>query len=96
MYWCKIFLRSQFATSNIESENVSSKGGRRYLPYVFTAQGIAMLSAILRSDETSNRQLLMSRRKSRAFLKSVIQKMNLERKPITRNTHRKDRSGVLT
>jgi len=26
------------------------KGGRRYLPYVFTEQGIAMLSAILRSD----------------------------------------------
>lgn len=42
-------LRSQFATSNIES--VSLKGGRRYLPYAFTEQGIAMLSAVLRSDE---------------------------------------------
>lgn len=42
-------LRSQFATSN--TENTSSKGGRRYLPYVFTEQGIAMLSAVLRSDE---------------------------------------------
>ena len=36
-------LRSQFATSK-------EKGGRRYLPYVFTEQGIAMLSAVLRSD----------------------------------------------
>lgn len=36
-------LRSQFVTSE-------GKGGRRYLPYVFTEQGIAMLSAILRSD----------------------------------------------
>lgn len=36
-------LRSQFVTSK-------GKGGRRYLPYVFTEQGIAMLSAILRSD----------------------------------------------
>jgi hypothetical protein len=44
-------LRSQIATSNIETENGSTKGGRRYLPYVFTEQGIAMLSAILRSDE---------------------------------------------
>ena len=26
------------------------KGGRRYLPYVFTEQGIAMLSAVLRSE----------------------------------------------
>ena len=42
-------LKSQFATSN--TENTSSKGGRRYLPYVFTEQGIAMLSAVLRSDE---------------------------------------------
>lgn len=42
-------LRSQIATSN--TENVSLKGGRRYLPYVFTEQGIAMLSAVLRSDE---------------------------------------------
>ena len=41
-------LKSQFATSN--TENTSSKGGRRYLPYVFTEQGIAMLSAVLRSD----------------------------------------------
>lgn len=42
-------LRSQIATSN--TENTSSKGGRRYLPYVFTEQGIAMLSAVLRSNE---------------------------------------------
>lgn len=43
-------LRSQFATSNAEAEK-STKGGRRYLPYAFTEQGIAMLSAVLRSDE---------------------------------------------
>lgn len=40
-------LRSQFATSKVGEEK---KGGRRYLPYVFTEQGIAMLSAVLRSD----------------------------------------------
>ena len=34
-------LRSQFATS--------SWGGRRYLPYAFTEQGVAMLSSVLRS-----------------------------------------------
>lgn len=37
-------LRSQIATSGDEY------GGRRYLPYAFTEQGIAMLSAILRTD----------------------------------------------
>ncbi len=43
-------LRSQFATSNNKEMEDGKKGGRRYLPYVFTEQGIAMLSAILRSD----------------------------------------------
>ena len=38
-----IALRSQLVTSN-------GRGGRRYLPYAFTEQGIAMLSGVLRSD----------------------------------------------
>lgn len=36
-------LRSQSATSN------DGRGGRRYAPYVFTEQGVAMLSGVLRS-----------------------------------------------
>jgi hypothetical protein len=36
-------LRSQFVTSK------KGRGGRRYLPYVFTEQGIAMLSGVLNS-----------------------------------------------
>jgi ORF6N domain len=36
-------LRSQIATSN------DGRGGRRYAPYVFTEQGVAMLSGVLRS-----------------------------------------------
>lgn len=38
-------LRSQFVTSK---EN--KHGGQRYMPFVFTEQGIAMLSGILNSD----------------------------------------------
>ncbi len=37
-------MKSQIATSS------DDYGGRRYLPYVFTEAGIAMLSAVLRSD----------------------------------------------
>lgn len=36
-------LRFQIGTSNM-------RGGRRYLPYAFTEQGVAMLSAVLRSE----------------------------------------------
>jgi hypothetical protein len=51
-------LRSQIATSSSKESlrfqfGTSSSlehGGRRYLPYVFTEQGVSMLSAVLRSD----------------------------------------------
>ena len=36
-------LRSQIVTSN--------RGGRRYLPFAFTEQGVAMLSSVLRSPQ---------------------------------------------
>lgn len=36
-------LRSQIVTSNAE------RGGRRYAPYAFTEQGVAMLSSVLKS-----------------------------------------------
>ena len=39
-------LRSQIVTS----KTVEGRGGRRYLPRVFTEQGVAMLSAVLRSE----------------------------------------------
>lgn len=39
-------LRSQFASSN--------RGGRRYAPFAFTEQGVAMLSSVLRSETAIN------------------------------------------
>ena len=45
-------LRFQIETSNSKSRN--SRGGRRYLPFVFTEQGIAMLAGILKSDIAVN------------------------------------------
>lgn len=44
-------LRSQFATLNSKKENLSKRGKHiKYLSYVFTEQGVAMLSGILNSD----------------------------------------------
>ena len=37
-------MRSQIATSN------KGRGGRRYAPYAFTEQGVAMLSTVLNSE----------------------------------------------
>ena len=44
--------QQEFDTINLRSQIVTSSlnyGGRRYLPYVFTEQGIAMLASVLRS-----------------------------------------------
>ena len=40
------FLRCQ----NVTSKKESGSGGRRYMPCVFTQQGIAMLSVVLKND----------------------------------------------
>ena len=48
-------LRSQFVTSK------KGRGGRRYLPYVFTEQGVAMLSGVLNSDRAVQANIAIMR-----------------------------------
>ena len=45
------FLRCQ---NGISKEKTEGRGGRRYMPYAFTEQGISMLSAVLKSDVAVN------------------------------------------
>ena len=52
-------MRSQIVTSS------SGHGGRRYAPYVFTEQGVAMLSSVLNSDRAIEVNILIIR----AFVK---------------------------
>ncbi len=48
-------LRCQIGTSKTDTENsAEGRGGRRYLPYVFTEQGISMLASVLHSDVAIN------------------------------------------
>ncbi len=48
-----MFQLNQDEFSSLRSQIVISKGkgGRRYPPYVFTEQGVAMLSSVLRSKQ---------------------------------------------
>lgn len=48
-------LRLQIATSNV------GRGGRRYLPYVFTEHGVAMLSAVLNSERAVQMSIIIVR-----------------------------------
>ena len=60
------FLRCQIGTSNLRSQTVTSSwGGRRYVPYAFTEQGVAMLSSAL----NSKRAIMVNIQIIRAFVK---------------------------
>jgi hypothetical protein len=48
-------MRSQIVTSK------SSRGGRRYLPFAFTEQGVAMLSSVLRSKRAVEVNIAITR-----------------------------------
>ena len=60
--WEVVMVRSQIATS-------PKGGGRQYLPYVFTGQGVSMLSSVLNSEQaiTVNVQIMRTFVKMRQF-----------------------------
>lgn len=58
-------LRFQSGTSNDKPQSGPSRGGRRYLPYAFTEQGVAMLSGVLNSE----RAILVNVEIMRAFVR---------------------------
>lgn len=58
----RISVRLRF---QIETSKKSNRGGRRYSPYAFTEQGVAMLSSVLRSDPAAQMNIAIMR----AFVK---------------------------
>ena len=72
-------LRSQFVTST------PRRGGRRYAPYAFTEQGVAMLSSALNSD----RAIAVNIEIMRSFVR--IQKLLEADRSLARKVERLDR-----
>jgi hypothetical protein len=61
-------LRFQFETLEakekplrVQNENETGWGGSRYLPYVFTEQGVAMLSGVVNSDKAIEMNIAIMR-----------------------------------
>ncbi len=92
-------LRCQFGTSNLECQSSISKlkgkstrGGLRTLPYVFTEQGVAMLSSVLNSTTAIdvNIQIIRVFTRMREVLlsqKDVVLKIEkLEKKVLEQNS----------
>jgi len=73
-------LRSQSVISNV------GRGGRRYRPYVFTEEGVAMLSTVLRSSQAIHvsiaiMQAFVKLRELLSTQKDLVKKLdNLEQK----------------
>ena len=71
---------------NFQMGTSKSKGGRRYLPYVFTQEGISMLSGVLNSDRAVQVNIAIMRtfvklREMIADRKELAQKLgDLEKK----------------
>jgi len=91
-------LRFQFGTLNLRSQIVTSSLGhgkhRKYLPYAFTEQGVAMLSSVLNSKRailvniqiirtfTKLRELLATNTKLRIKVEKMEQKYDFQLKEI--------------
>jgi phage regulator Rha-like protein len=82
-----MFQLSKTEYNNLRSQIVTSSwGGRRYLPYAFTEQGVAMLSSVLKSERAIQVNIAIMRtfvrlRKILATHKELAHKLKeLERK----------------
>jgi hypothetical protein len=75
-------LRSQIATSN------KGRGGRRYTPYAFTEQRVAMLSTVLNSERAIqvNIEIMRAFVRLRQMLASNAQLARKRRKNATRSS----------
>jgi len=57
-----MFQLSKAEVTDLRSQIVTSSwGGRRYLPYVFTQEGVAMLSSVLRSSRAIQMNIVIMR-----------------------------------
>ena len=84
-------LRSQFVTSKTET-----RGGRQYLPYAFTEQGVAMLSSVLKSQTAVdvNIQIMRAFVAMRHFFQSNVQVFaeinTIKKQLLDTNIHQKE------
>ena len=70
----------------LRSQNATSKrGGRRYLPYIFTQEGVAMLSSVLSSE----RAIMVNIQIMRAFVQ--LRRMLLTNRDLKRKIEKMER-----
>jgi len=92
---------SEFADLRFQTGTSSRHGGRRYLPYAFTQEGIAMLSSVLRSPRAAavNVEIMRAFVRMRGMLLSVDELARkveaLERKAVANDQDMKEVFAAL-
>jgi hypothetical protein len=94
-----MYVLSPEEVENLRCQNVTSSwGGRRYLPYVFTQEGVAMLSGVLNSERAVqvNIQIMRAFMKLRNILSANKQfAMKLRELEDRLDMHDKDISDIF-
>ena len=78
----------EFGSLRVQIETSKGRGGRRYLPYAFTQEGIAMLSSVLRSP----RAVAVNVEIMRAFVR--VRRMLLSVDELARKVEALERKAV--
>ncbi len=97
-----MFQLSEQESANLKSQIVTSIwGGRRYLPYAFTEQGVAMLASVLKSEtavEVSIRIMdaFVAMRKALASIAPMLARIDsVERRQITDQARNEERFDTI-
>ena len=61
-------VRSQIVTSRKKDFFAGQEGGRRYLPYAFTEQGIYMLATVLRGELAEQQSIFIMHTKTQRLV----------------------------
>ena len=97
-----MFQLSEQESANLKSQNVTSSwGGRRYSPYAFTEQGVAMLASVLKSEtavEVSIRIMdaFVAMRRALVAIAPVLTRLDtMERRQITDQQRNDERFDII-
>ena len=97
-----MFQLSEQESANLRSQNVTSSwGGRRYSPYAFTEQGVAMLASVLKSEtavEVSIRIMdaFVAMRRALVAIAPVLTRLDtVERRQITDQQRNEERFDTI-
>ena len=84
----------EYSSLRFQNGTSKKKGGRRYVPYAFTEQGVGMLASVLRTDVASQMSINIMRAfvKMRRYLSNDLIELTYMKKQILNNSNNIDKN----